>query len=154
MKSERYKTGLCMLMMAAGASFLAACATDVDGHEKVASEQNELTADKPTPDQSMATEGAVSAADATTSEKRSTIDGVISPRTPCRRVTASSIPVFTTTTGSTVSCRFLQGDVFSYFGTVIANGRFVTWCPRGVPPAQGHEAYAQAAGTVNGGCAP
>ena len=79
-------------------------------------------------------------------------DNVISPRVSCRRVTASSIPVFTTPGGSTVLCRFLQGDRFSFFEVTAPLNRLTTWCPRGVPVSQGTTGYAQLAGTVDGGC--
>jgi hypothetical protein len=155
MKSERRKPRLGMLMMAAWASFLVACAMDVERDQKPGTEQNELTADKVTPDESTASEQAVSASDAepaTASEADSVNDAVVRPRVSCRRVVVSSIPVFTTPSGSTVLCRFFLGDVFSHFGFVSPPGRYITWCPRGVPPAQGTTGYAQASGTVDGGC--
>jgi hypothetical protein len=147
-----------MWMMAAGATLLAACTMEVDGQEKAPSEQSQLAADELTPDQSMATEAAVSgshaglAADALASAKSSAIDGVIHPRIPCRRVTATSVPVFSSPNGSGVLCRFFQGDVFTNFGQVLPSGRYINWCPRGVPPAQGTEGFVQAAGTVASGC--
>jgi hypothetical protein len=45
MKSERHKTWLGVLMMAASAAFLAACAMEVDGDQETGSAQSELTSD-------------------------------------------------------------------------------------------------------------
>jgi hypothetical protein len=130
-----------MLMMAGGAAFLTACAMDVDADKEARSEQSVLTVDEPTPDEALAS--AKSSADEVT------------PRVSCRRVTASSIPVFRAPNSNSVLCRFFAGDKFSYFNVVQASGfpaRLTTWCPRGVPPAQGTTGYAQIAGTVDGGC--
>jgi hypothetical protein len=71
---------------------------------------------------------------------------------PCKKVTASSIPVFTTAGGSTVRCTFFAGDVFQYEATFTSNGRAETWCPRHTPISQGLISWAQAAGTVNVTC--
>jgi hypothetical protein len=76
-------------------------------------------------------------------------ESVISPPVPCRLVTASSIPVFTSQDGSAVLCRFLHGDRFSSLGSTQPFGRFITWCPRGVPVQQGTTGFAQVAGTTN-----
>jgi hypothetical protein len=130
-----------MWMMVAGAAFLAACTAEVDANKEAQSEQSVLTADDQTPDESVAP--AKSSADEVT------------PRVACRKVTASSIPVFTAPGSNSVRCRFLAGDKFSYFGAVQAPGfpqRLVTWCPRGVKPSDGTTSYAQLAGTVDGGC--
>lgn len=129
MKSERRKARLNMLLVAAAAISLAACAMEVDGDEEVA------------PDES-----------ATAEEAAPGTDDEVGPLVSCRRVTASSIPVFTTPSGGTVLCSFFNGDVFSHFGFVSPPGRYITWCPRGVPPSQGTTGYAQASGTVDGGC--
>lgn len=171
MKIDRRKTRLRMLMMAAGGIFLAACATEVDRDQAAGSQQNEVTgsqqneaagnqqnepaASELTPDKSTVTEE-MSAAEAAlpAGATASADDRLISPRTPCRRVTASSIPVFTSSTSGTVRCTFFAGDVFSYFAAATPPLRFQTWCPRGVPPSQGTVSWAQGAGTVDGGCAP
>jgi hypothetical protein len=140
-KSKRRNMTLGMLIMAAGAASLAACATEVDADKEVQSEQSVLTADEQTPDPSIASP------DSSANE--------VTPRVSCRRVTASSIPVFTAPNSNTVLCRFFAGDKFSYFNVVQASGfpaRLTTWCPRGVPPAQGTTGYAQISGTVDGGC--
>ena len=136
MMSKRPKTILTMLMMVAGV-FLAACAAEVDADK----DRSVLTPDEPKPDESTAP-----AKDS---------PGEVTPRVSCRRVTASSIPVFTAPNSNTVLCRFFSGDKFSYFNVVQASGfpaRLTTWCPRGVPPAQGTTGYAQISGTVDGGC--
>jgi hypothetical protein len=140
-KCIRRNTTLSMLILAAGAGFLAACATEVDADKEARSEQSVLTTDEQTPDESTAP--AQSSADEAT------------PRVSCRRVTASSIAVFTAPNSNSVLCRFFAGDRFSYFNVVQAPGfpaRLTTWCPRGVPPAQGTTGYAQISGTVDGGC--
>jgi len=158
MKSKKFETGLAMLMMAAGVGLVAACTTEMRGEDQAQSAQSDVTANATTPDQPKATEvtlpdsPAELAPGAAAPANRSAADGVINPRVPCRRVTASSIPVFSSPTGGGVLCTFFQGDVFSEFGQIVSNGRWVTWCPRGVPPSQGTTAYAQNAGTVNGGC--
>lgn len=85
----------------------------------------------------------------TASANSSAIDDGIKPRIPCRRVTAASVPVFSTPNGSTVLCTFFRGDVFTNFGQVSPFGRYINWCPRGVPPSQGIEGFVQAAGTVS-----
>ena len=150
MKSIRCNTRFAALVMVAGAALLGAC-REAQADKKVPNEQRELaTPDQTAPDQAAPTSYSERAPDspATTAANDAT------PRVSCRRVTASSIPVFTTTTGSTVACSFFQGDTFSYFGVVTTGSisRLITWCPRGVPPAQGFTAYAQIAGTVDGGC--
>ncbi len=158
MKSKRCKSGLDMLAMAAAATLLAACAMEADDHEKTRSEQNQLTAEEVMPDQSAATEGVVAesqaalAAGGVASTNSSAIDGAIQPRATCRRVTATSVPVFTSPGGSAVLCRFLKGDVFVNFGQVSPFGRYINWCPRGVPPNQGTEGFVQQAGTTASGC--
>jgi hypothetical protein len=158
MKNQRCKARLGMLLLAAGATFVAACAMDPDGDKKTRSEQSELATDEPTPNESVATEKTVYAKDgedaagATASAPDGAEGNAVTPRVSCRRVTASSIPVFSTPSGSGVLCRFFAGDRFSHFGFVSPPGRYITWCPRGVPPAQGTTGYAQAAGTVDGGC--
>ena len=67
---------------------------------------------------------------------------------PCRKVTASSIPVFTTATGSTVRCTFFAGDIFEYQIAGSPPLRFETWCPRHTPLSQGVVSWAQGTGTV------
>ncbi len=156
MKSERRNTRLAMLMMVAGASLFAACTTEMHGDDQAQTAQSEVTASPPAPDQSKATAVMLPGSQAEpatgASADRTAIDAVVNPRVPCRRVTASSIPVFSSSTGGGVLCTFFQGDVFSEFGQIVSNGRWVTWCPRGVPPSQGTTAFSQNAGTVNGGC--
>lgn len=142
MTTARNRMRLGMFVVAAGVSLLAACATDAD--DNAASAQSELTA---APDQGQAATPTDDHAASGTDPAKPVAVGPVAPQVACRLVTAASIPVFTTTTGGTVSCTFFRGDRFSYFGQVIANGRLVTWCPRGVPPAQGRQAYAQLAGT-------
>jgi hypothetical protein len=137
-----------MLMVAAGTTFLAACGVDEARAEP--SKQSELTPDKPAPKESVAPEQGASASDTEPAPGEA-----VTPRVPCRRVTAASVPFFTAPNSNTVACRFFAGDVFSYFNVVQSPGfpaRLTSWCPRGVPPAQGTTAYAQIAGTVDGGC--
>ena len=88
--------------------------------------------------------------DAAADETSQSTDNVIQPHVACRRVTASSIPVFSTPGGSAVQCTFLQGDRFSALDQAAPFGRLTTWCPRKVPVSQGTTAYAQFAGTT--GC--
>jgi Flp pilus assembly protein TadG len=155
MKIDRRKTGLRMLMAAAAATSLAACATETDRDEAAGTEQNARAASELTPDKSMMTENMPAAEAARLAGTAASADKpLITPRTPCRRVTASSIPVFTSSSSGTVRCTFFAGDVFSYFAAASPPLRFQTWCPRGVPPAQGTVSWAQGAGTVDGGCAP
>jgi len=153
MKSERRKARLNMLMVAAAAISLSACAMEVDGDEEVLSEQSEPTPGEPvTTEEAESVSGAERPVGAVDPAERSADDDVVTPLVSCRRVTASSIPVFTTPSGGTVLCSFFNGDVFSHFGFVTPPGRYITWCPRGVPPSQGTTGYAQAGGTVDGGC--
>ncbi|HTE49888.1 MAG TPA: hypothetical protein VK698_03380 [Kofleriaceae bacterium] len=153
MKSERRKARLNRLMVAAAAISLSACAMEGDGDEEVGGAQNELTADESVTTQKGASVSNTEAtAGAAASAESPADDDVVTPRVSCRRVTASSIPVFSTPSGSAVLCSFFQGDVFSHFGFVSPPGRYITWCPRGVPPSQGTTGYAQASGTVDGGC--
>jgi hypothetical protein len=144
-KSQRRKTTLSMLLMAIAAALLSACAVDMDAKQEAQTEQSVLAPEgqtpEPTPEDLMVSMN--SSGDEAT------------PRVSCRRVTASSIPVFTATNSNTVRCRFFAGDVFSHFGFVQSPGfslRVITWCPRGVPPSQGTTSYAQVSGTVDGGC--
>jgi hypothetical protein len=70
--------------------------------------------------------------------------------TGCRRVTASSIPLFSTAAGSTVVCRFLQGDQFIIAALSNDNGgRGLSWCNRGTSPDNGIFSWASLAGTVD-----
>ena len=155
MKIDRHTTRMRMLMMAAGAISLAACATEMDRDEAAGSEQNARAASELTPDKSKVTEEMSAAEAARLAGASASADNqLITPRTPCRRVTAGSIPVFTSSSSTTVRCTFRAGDVFSYFAVASPPLRFQTWCPRGVPPAQGTVSWAQGAGTVDGGCAP
>src|ERR1044071_326829 len=99
-----------MLMMAAGAGLLGACAMegDADKEAQAQDEQSVLAPEEQTPEELMA------------SMKTSADEAT--PRVSCRRVTASSIPVFTATNSNTVRCRFFAGDVFSHFGFVQSPG--------------------------------
>ena len=141
MKSRQRKTRLSVLLMtAAGAAFLAACAME-DANKEAQSGHSVPAADEQTPEEAT--------------DPATTPNDVVTPRVSCRRVTASSIPVFRAPNSNSVLCRFLQGDKFSYFEVVQASGfpaRLTTWCPRGVPPSQGITGYAQISGTVDGGC--
>jgi hypothetical protein len=75
------------------------------------------------------------------------------PVVGCRRVTSSSIAVFTTATSSTVVCRFLQNDQFIFIGTTDeGGGRVLTWCGRGTAPNRGVFSWAQLPGTVAVAC--
>jgi hypothetical protein len=160
MKSKRRKTALSMLMMVAGAASLAACAMGVDADKEARSEQRVLTADEPTLDNSMATEQAVSAsgtglaAGGVASTAGPADGGAITPRVACRLVTAAAINVWSAPNGGFVRCQFFRNDRFSHFGRVVSSNRYITWCPRGVPPSQGTTSYADGAGTVDGGCPP
>lgn len=141
MNSKGHKMTLSALMLTAGAVFLAGCAVEGDTGKEAHIDQGTLPANEQTPSES------------TPSEKSSADE--VTPRVSCRRVTASSIPVFTAPNSNSVLCRFFSGDKFSYFNVVQAPGfaaRLTTWCPRGVPPAQGTTGYAQISGTVDGGC--
>jgi hypothetical protein len=145
MKSKRFKATLSMLMMAAGAASLAACAMEADADQQAQSAQSVLAADEQTPAEQTPAEATDSATNATDETD---------PRVSCRVVTASSIPVFSAPAGTGVLCRFPRGTRFSHFGPVITpfGTRYITWCPLGVPPSQGTTGYAQGAGTVDGGC--
>jgi hypothetical protein len=157
MKSEQRNSRLSVVMMAAATTFLTACVMEVDGDENAGSEQSELMAGEATPDESLATEEPASVNEAelaagvrASAEGRD--DDVVTAAVPCRRVTAVSIAVYDGPLSSVVQCRFFQGDVFSYFGRVWPSARYVTWCPRGVPPSQGTTGFASPNGHVNGGC--
>jgi len=134
---KRHKTRLGMLMVTAVASLLVACAVEGD----------ELTPDETTTtEEASSVPGEEPAIGTIALTANSAVEGVEVGGPPCRRVTASSIPVYTTGTGSTVRCRFLRGDVFSYVAS--GGGRYLTWCPRRTPPGQGVFSWAQGAGTV------
>lgn len=142
MKSERNKTIRSMLMVAASASLLAACAME---EGKVA------------PDEASTTEESSSATGdefvmRAVSPASSTDVNAVPAASGCRRVTASSIPVYTTATGFTVKCTFFAGDVFQYVLVGSPPLRYLTWCPRHTPPSQGEFSWAQGAGTVAAGC--
>lgn len=69
----------------------------------------------------------------------------------CREVTATSTPLYYTSTGSvTAPERFYRGNVFRY--TATANSRYRTWVPRGVPESQGETRWAKAAGSQPVAC--
>lgn len=145
MKSKQFKTTLSMLMMAAGGASLAAC-MEAAADKQVPSEQSVLAADEQTPYKQTLDE---QTPDESTDSAKSATDEA-EPRVSCRLVTAASIPVFTTPTSGVVRCTFPRGTRFSHFGA--AGVRWITWCPLGVPPAQGTTSFAQNAGTVDGGC--
>jgi hypothetical protein len=129
-------SGVGMLMTAT--SLLAACA--VDGGQL-------------SPDRSTTTEESSVTSEEFTIRNASAEDSAVAPAANhCRRVTASSIPVYTTATGSTVRCRFLNGDVFQYFLVGSPPLRFLSWCPRNVPASQGEFSWAQGSGTVEVTC--
>ena len=132
MKSEKHKTRLGLLMVAAVASLLIACATEEDNLTLEESITTEVTGEE------------LTIKTATLAES-SAIEAAPAPG-PCRQVTASSIPVFTTPTSNDVRCRFLRGDIFSYVATF--RGRYETWCPRRTPPEQGVFSWAPEAGSV------
>lgn len=143
MKNERLKTRLGMLMLATGATFFAACAVDADGGKEA---ESELAAGEQAAHVEPINHFATAA-------EASLITGEATPKVACRRVTAGGgIPAFTHPTGGSVSCRFFHNDLFSHFGQIVSSNRYITWCPRGVPPSQGTTAYAQGAGTIDGGC--
>lgn len=150
MKSNRYQAGLGMLLMTvAGSGLLAACA-EAEADKNPPIQQSETAA----PDEST-TDKAEPGTDTPRDPGQTNTQGddkEATPRVACRLVTASSIPVWSAPSGGFVRCNFFAGDRFSHFGRVTATNRYVTWCPRGVPPAQGVESYAQGAGTVDGGC--
>jgi hypothetical protein len=135
--SKGYKR-LGLWMVAAMASVLVACAVE-DG--EVASDET----------------ATVEKASTVTGDELSTIfltrdadDEVALAAAPCRRVTAASIPAYSTATSGTVNCRFLRGDTISYIA--VSNGRFLTWCPRHTPPSQGVFSWGTLSGTIEVTC--
>jgi hypothetical protein len=144
MKNERYQTRLGMLMAAAAASLLIACATEAD----------RLTpSESTTTDEGASVTGADINVGAIDSAMNPAVGAVPAQSSSCRRVTASSIPVYATASGSTVNCRFLKGDFFTILGSTNAGGgRYLSWCPRHTPIDQGVLSWAQAAGTVAAAC--
>ena len=141
MKSERHTMRLGMLMVAAMASLLVACAVEDD----------EVAADETAIVEQASTETDVKVAMGTVDLAKPAADGVEIAAGPCRRVTAGSIPVFTTATSNVVRCRFLQGDTVTVLGTS-SNGRFLSWCPRRTPIEQGLFSWGTLAGTVGVTC--
>ena len=139
MKNEGHKKRLGMWMVAAAASLLAACTMEDD---KLTAEESTTTKET---SPVTGEEFAFRAIDSVTS---SAVGGVPAAAFPCRKVTASSIPIFATATGSAVHCTFFAGDVFQYLGTGSPPLRYETWCPRHVPLSQGEISWAQASGTV------
>lgn len=139
MKSEGHRTRLGILMVAAAASLLGACAMEED---------------KLTPEASTTAKDTSSATDEELASHTiepatgSAVGGAPAAAFPCRKVTASSIPIFATPTGSAVHCTFFAGDVFQYLSIGNPPLRYETWCPRHVPRSQGEVSWAQAAGTV------
>src|SRR5262249_11578871 len=99
--------------------------------------------------------GATEQGSTTEATPSATVDSAATPasgRFPCRKVTASSIPVYNSQTGPVVSCRFFAGDIFIYLAVVTPPTRYETWCPRHVPITQGTVSFAPAAGTVEVTC--
>jgi hypothetical protein len=137
--------GAMMITWLASAGLLGGCATDGDPADE-ASTEAALTTEAITIRSVESVLATAAMARAATAPGGPTTNAV-----PCRRVTASSIPVFSTATSGTVNCRFLAGDVFQYTA-VSSNGRYLTWCPRHTPPEQGVFSWAQGAGTVASGC--
>jgi hypothetical protein len=137
MNIQSYKSSLGMLMTVAAVSLLGACA-------------EQLTPDAPDTTEQAAAEASQDATLAMPAIDAKADVAVNPAFVPigCRKVTAASIPVFTTAAGSTVRCTFLRGDIFQYQATFIPNNRAETWCPRHTPLANGVISWAQAAGTV------
>ena len=126
------------MLMVATTSLLAACAMDGD----------QLAVDR-----SITSEESSSVTSDEFTIRNASADSAAAPATgSCRRVTASSIPVYTTGRSSTVRCRFLNGDIFQYFLWGSPPLRYLTWCPRNVPLAEGEFSWAQDAGTVSVPC--
>ena len=139
MNSQRSRTKRGMWIAAAAASLFAACEMDTD---RVAS------------DESIPLGETLSV----TGEDLASIVSNPNFATPaatnaCRRVTVSSIPVYSTPTSSTVNCRFQSGDVFLWIISDSAGGlRYLTWCPRHAAFDQGIFSWAQSAGTLSAPC--
>src|SRR5688572_12861752 len=141
MKSERHTMRLGMLMVAAMASLLVACAV----------EEDDVALDETTTVEKASTVTGVKVTMGTADLAKHAGDGVEIAAGPCRRVTAASIPVYSTATSNTVRCRFLRGDTVTVLGTS-SNGRFLSWCPRHTPIEQGVFSWGTLAGTVGVTC--
>jgi hypothetical protein len=138
MKSERHTTRLGMLMVAAMASLLVACAVEPD----------DAALDETATVEEAST---VTVTIGNIDMSKPAADRVTIAAGPCRRVTAASIPVYSTATSNTVRCRFLRGDTVTVLGTS-SNGRFLSWCPRHTPIEQGVFSWGTLAGTVGVTC--